>query len=441
MNNEEQSRQPGQQTSKEQFYQEIQKTMSKEDQELLQMLENRQKLYLKQQQTLESPSSQVEVGQRRPDQRPITESTTPKINTEVSERERLEQEAKVALEEFIDAFNDLYNNSSITIEKTAEKQGRKLAVGVSKVAEYTNQGVYKFADIVKQFAKTEQIHEDMLGALKKAYGAFAVSSDNDELDDMKTVRAFKLSDILTEDSSKSVPGTHEKKDVPQGGIISFFDSAENTDSTYRANNKVITRERDEEPRKQMIANHNQLNMGFDPELFSIGAQMAAYHIEAGASKFVDYAKKMIEDVGDGVRPYLIAIYEGARSMPEMEDISKQMDSYDVVNSFDVNAIGKEEEKKEPVEEEQASEKVKETIIRPVAISTTLDEELSGREQQTNERNEEAKRRILKWEERNNKKLQDCTEKEWIKAAAEIFALTPWEAEEYLTHLLALRASM
>jgi len=56
MNNEEQSRQPGQQTSKEQFYQEIQKTMSKEDQKLLQMLENRQKLYLQQQQTLESPS-------------------------------------------------------------------------------------------------------------------------------------------------------------------------------------------------------------------------------------------------------------------------------------------------------------------------------------------------------------------------------------------------
>lgn len=46
----------------------------------------------------------------------------------------------------------------------------------------------------------------------------------------------------------------------------------------------------------------QMNMGIDPEILAIGTEMAAFHIEAGARKFADYAKKMIEDLGDAIRP-------------------------------------------------------------------------------------------------------------------------------------------
>lgn len=48
--------------------------------------------------------------------------------------------------------------------------------------------------------------------------------------------------------------------------------------------------------------------------------------------------------------------------------------------------------------------------------------------------EERMRRITEWENRNNKQMQNLTEKEWIEAAQEIFAMTKREAEEYLTHL-------
>jgi len=51
-----------------------------------------------------------------------------------------------------------------------------------------------------------------------------------------------------------------------------------------------------------------------------------------------------------------------------------------------------------------------------------------------ERNEEVKRRVLAWEQENNKKLEDCTESEWIEAARSILALSEWEAEEYLSYL-------
>lgn len=58
---------------------------------------------------------------------------------------------------------------------------------------------------------------------------------------------------------------------------------------------------------------------------------------------------------------------------------------------------------------------------------------------TNSRNEEVKRRILEWEQENNKQLQECSREEWIEAMQGIMAMTRKETEEYLDHLLAQRS--
>lgn len=58
-----------------------------------------------------------------------------------------------------------------------------------------------------------------------------------------------------------------------------------------------------------------------------------------------------------------------------------------------------------------------------------------------ERNEEVKRRVLAWEQENNKKLEDCTESEWIEAAQIILALSELEAEEYLSYLQGISQSL
>lgn len=55
---------------------------------------------------------------------------------------------------------------------------------------------------------------------------------------------------------------------------------------------------------------------------------------------------------------------------------------------------------------------------------------------TNSRNEEVKRRILEWEQANNKQLQECSREEWIEAMQGIMAMTRRETEEYLDHLIA-----
>lgn len=57
------------------------------------------------------------------------------------------------------------------------------------------------------------------------------------------------------------------------------------------------------------------------------------------------------------------------------------------------------------------------------------------------RNEEVKRRVIAWERKNNKKLEDCTEAEWIEAAQEILTRTKMEAEEYLTYLQGISQSL
>ena len=80
-----------------------------------------------------------------------------------------------------------------------------------------------------------------------------------------------------------------------------------------------------------------MNIGIDPEILAIGTEMAVYHLEKGARKFTEYAKAMIADLGDVVRPYLKAFYNGARDLHEVQEtgLAKDMTPYDEVRTFDV----------------------------------------------------------------------------------------------------------
>lgn len=111
---------------------------------------------------------------------------------------------------------------------------------------------------------------------------------------------------------------------------------EQAKKNYGADNKLVSTERYEELKKKMKQKlRGQLNVGVDPEMIAIGAEMAMYHIEAGARKFADYATRMINDLGDAIRPYLQGFYEAARRMPGMEQLRKEMDTTEAVDNFDV----------------------------------------------------------------------------------------------------------
>ena len=108
--------------------------------------------------------------------------------------------------------------------------------------------------------------------------------------------------------------------------------------TYGADNMLVSRARYEELKKRMRQKlGGQMNMGIDPEILAIGTEMAAYHIEAGARRFADYARRMIADLGDAIRPYLKSFYNGARDLPEVQEAgyADEMTPYEDVRAFDV----------------------------------------------------------------------------------------------------------
>lgn len=123
-----------------------------------------------------------------------------------------------------------------------------------------------------------------------------------------------------------------------------FDEAERG-SAYGSDNTFVTADRAEELRKRLRAKlRGQLNAGVDPEVLAIGAELAAFHIEAGARKFADFARAMARDLDttvEKIRPYLRAWYNGARDM--MEDAGQDIagtDGPDAVRA-ELDKIGKE----------------------------------------------------------------------------------------------------
>lgn len=115
----------------------------------------------------------------------------------------------------------------------------------------------------------------------------------------------------------------------------------------------LTEKEKREQRKQELRNkikvklRGQLNVGVDPELFMMGVELASMEIEDGVRKFADFTKKMIAEIGDEIRPYLKSIYNGARDLPGMEELSEEMTPYEEVKAFNIATIGDKGEEVKP----------------------------------------------------------------------------------------------
>lgn len=84
---------------------------------------------------------------------------------------------------------------------------------------------------------------------------------------------------------------------------------------YGASNTVFTQSAADKARETLRKKLGQLNVGIDPEVMQAGMTLAGYYIEAGARKFADFARAMIADLGEGIRPYLRSFYESVRHYP------------------------------------------------------------------------------------------------------------------------------
>lgn len=154
-------------------------------------------------------------------------------------------------------------------------------------------------------------------------------------DDIQSINNGSIDWMYNAIQDKGLVGYEEVSSVEEK-------SAEEKKPEYGANNKVVSKERYEELKKRMIKKLGQLNFGMDPELIEIGVEMTAYHLEAGARKFADYAKAMINDVGDVIRPYLKSLYNAARDYPDVVEagLNVGMSTGDEVSKFDVTNFDK-----------------------------------------------------------------------------------------------------
>lgn len=201
----------------------------------------------------------------------------------------------------------------ITPKEYTTKRGKKLSMHlVTFESELTKE----------QMNAAKKLAKDAKGWWSKEDGGFLMR-------DMES--AQKLADSVLDDADA----------VADAQPVSLIDMQEATGAEVKkpkdSGNKLVTDERYAELKARMRKKLGQLNSGIDPERFAIGTEMALYHIERGARKFTEYAKAMIEDLGDAIRPYLKAFYNGARDLPEVEanGWSKDLTPYDEVRTIDI----------------------------------------------------------------------------------------------------------
>lgn len=82
-----------------------------------------------------------------------------------------------------------------------------------------------------------------------------------------------------------------------------------------AKNKIFTADKVAAARARLKSKLNQLNSGIDPEVLMDGLTITGAYVEEGVRDFSAYARAMVEDFGDAIKPYLLSFWEGVRNYP------------------------------------------------------------------------------------------------------------------------------
>lgn len=144
------------------------------------------------------------------------------------------------------------------------------------------------------------------------------------------------------DSFNKFTGANDERRASVYKYTELLGGEPKTEKAWGSSNKLVTQDRAEELRKKLREKlGSQLSAGVDPELLSMGTELAVYHIEAGARKFTDFAGKMIADLGDAAKPFLKSWYMGAKNWPGVD--RKGMDAEADVDNTNIDDILKSKE--------------------------------------------------------------------------------------------------
>lgn len=120
--------------------------------------------------------------------------------------------------------------------------------------------------------------------------------------------------------------------------------------------------------RQLKEKFGNLNSGIDPETLSITTKLTFLYAKKGILKLAEVAKKLIDTLGDKVRPYITTAYYGARNQyradGDMETV-KKMSTLEEIDAFDAVNFGK--KASEPVDLMKTAEiKAGEAQVKEIA---------------------------------------------------------------------------
>jgi hypothetical protein len=101
-------------------------------------------------------------------------------------------------------------------------------------------------------------------------------------------------------------------------------------------NTVVTSDAVQKARDLLKKKSTQLNAGIDPEELKAFATIGAAYVEAGARKFADFSKAMIDEFGNQIKPHLEKIYGMVREAHKFEGMDEPPNVTSIKNAS-VNA--------------------------------------------------------------------------------------------------------
>lgn len=196
--------------------------------------------------------------------------------------------------------------------KTANEAPAEVAASIASFlpAITTWEQVKQAEDALHDLADTYHRAKDSAGAAlaRLAWDSVRIFKPLNEGDTSFKKEAERITEILTSlaRQSTTIPAVQPETVAPS---VDKF-----------AANTIFTAEAAAKARQVLRSKLGQLNSGIDPEMMQAGIMLAGAHIESGARSFIAFSKAMIEDIGEGVRPYLRSFYEGVRHYPGIDGV-------------------------------------------------------------------------------------------------------------------------
>ena len=192
-----------------------------------------------------------------------------------------------------------------TDETTSGKQARSIGTNPDGLA------LYEDENGVRSYVRNGVRVEEPVGLVPTREGGYAPSLDVSRRPDEFKTEAEREPAAEQPGSIEDAAKAHEEAEAEAGNAF----GGKTKESSWGDSNKGVKRERAEEIRRLLKERMGRMSSGIDPETLLLGAELAAFHIEAGARRFADFVAAMIEDLGmsyDHLRPYLRHWYNGAR---------------------------------------------------------------------------------------------------------------------------------